>query len=160
MMQVLLGIHGLLGFVLFVWAIQVRNGESTDMLVPSLPGLGSGLAVVLWCFAWWLIARFKSQPPYASQPEARFHFLPAVLSLVSQVLICLCLAGSSIPSHPWMESLLWLELAVLIGGPFVLASWAFARIRFHVGTWALAWGIWIMGTIGAFGLLSRRWADC
>lgn len=159
-MQLLLGVHGLLGFALFAWALGVRRGDSYDFLFPGSPGLGPGLLVVAWCFAWWVIARLRPMQPWQNQPASRFHSLPAVVALGVQVAVCLVLGNTHSHGGIWTESIPWLELALLICVPFVMASWAFAGIRFDAGTWAAAWGIWILGLVGAFSVMTRGWANC
>ena len=155
--QALLGIHGLLGAGIFVWAVRVLHG-SQDFLTRTNPGIGV-LAVSLgWILAGWVIARSRPVPPRGAQPEARFAVIPSVVIGVAQLFAAGYLLMCFSPVDFMLGAIFMGDWICLVGGPLCAISWAAAGIRFHVGTWALAWSVSIVGFFAQGLVLTQRFA--
>ena len=136
-MQICLGIHGLIGGALAWIAIPVSFG-GYDVLSPRAPGFGSLVAALGWFFAGWLIARARPMPPRHLQPEPKFSHVPAVIVFWTWVPA----AVGFISKNGLLIMVPILAMMVCVAaGPICAATWAAARIRYHVGTWALAWAV-------------------
>jgi hypothetical protein len=157
-MQIALGIHALLGIVILGWAFRVKYELTPDLLFPGRPGFGGGLALVAWLLAWWIIARVRPMPSYRDQPESHFSASPAVILFVPELLLSAWfLASFSIhDSDGFSPYLVWAQIVLLLGGPVCLISWAGARIRYHVGTWILAWVVGAAGTVVAIAVIAHQ----
>jgi hypothetical protein len=152
-MQTALAIHALMAVPLVAWAVRVRNGSLPDPLFSSLPGFSVGLALVLWMFSWWGIARVRPMAPYREQPVAKFHGAPAGIAFLLQ-LIAIVVARVLVHDYPDATRAMFIvEFMVLIGALLGFLSWLCARIRFHIGSWVLAWCVWFAGFyVGALSL--------
>jgi hypothetical protein len=145
-MQVALGIHALLGAALFLWAIRAQGN-----LIGAVP--------LVWILVWWLVVRSRPWVPRAAQPPALFTFKPSVVMGMAQFIAAVYFLTSFTLFDSVGDAVLVGEGCCFVGGPICMLSWAAAGIRFHVGTWVLAWGISIAGMFVAAHVLHRHAAS-
>lgn len=154
-MQVALGVHALVGAGLVLLSCIVTR-EGTDVLGVRLRSVDVFIASLVWLMIGWYIARARPMPSYDAQPESRLRWGPPVAMLVFQLWAVGAIFGTT-PAYPDAANVVtWLQFALWIAVPLCVLEWWGARIRFHAGTWALAWLISMVGLVATLACLLVR----
>lgn len=157
--QIALGMHAAAGIALANWSIRVGLGTIQTFLFEGTAGIAIALLGMAWIAVWFVIARRRHKPPRHEQPQATFTFAPAVVSLVVHLSTSAYFLTSFTLFDPIWNPVLFGMVIILVALPLGMLSWAVAGIRFHVGTWALAWSISILGVWVAAGVIANHAAD-